>query len=332
MENQETQPPVFNQEETQQEDLQNQKNPGCVIAWLIVALIANAISLVYNGYLIRGTWASVVISLCSLTTLMSCVLLLKKQKGGFTLLVASAVINFFTNLALNNDINYKTVLGLFSPLIWYAIFQVKNKEGKKGWELLQEGLGFNRLKAVYIVYGILSVGTIIYTMPHKGYSSSTNDVSNWQTFTKNGCSISAPKMYKESYNANCIFFLVESPIDNSAISVIRLSENNPSYKMDEELSDLKTFKHSWAHSCAIDLNLRITDSTETENVCCVWFKGMLDNINIKGCFATKVIDDDCFLIQYYYSAILENRYKDNMERIINSLVVEDNSTGQIETE
>ena len=148
MENQETQPPVFNQEETQQEDLQNQKNPGCVIAWLIVALIANAISLVYNGYLIRGTWASVVISLCSLTTLMSCVLLLKKQKGGFTLLVASAVINFFTNLALNNDINYKTVLGLFSPLIWYAIFQVKNKEGKKGWELLQEGLGFNRLKAV----------------------------------------------------------------------------------------------------------------------------------------------------------------------------------------
>ena len=118
---------------------------GCVTAWLIYMIIANALSGLI--YIIAGdkvkeamqvdlTGINIVsMALLSFANVVFAVMLLKWQKMGFWGFVITSIAGVFVNLSIGLGVS-QSILGLIGIGILYAILQIP-KEKVSAWSELE---------------------------------------------------------------------------------------------------------------------------------------------------------------------------------------------------
>lgn len=125
--------------------MESKQRHGCVTAWLIFMIIANALSAL--AYLLMGdeiSEASVepipdsimfVLIGIGIANLIFAIMLLQWKRWAFFGIVGSSLVTLFINLSIGISIG-ASLLGLVGVGILYAILQIK-QEGKTAWENLE---------------------------------------------------------------------------------------------------------------------------------------------------------------------------------------------------
>jgi hypothetical protein len=115
---------------------------GCLTAYLIVMIIANALvglSYIFGGgafadYSNYPTWIILVLGIISFANVAGAVALFLWKKWGFYLFIASSLVVFVFNLIAGADI-MTSLLGLVGIAFLYGVLQIGTEN--KGWPQLE---------------------------------------------------------------------------------------------------------------------------------------------------------------------------------------------------
>lgn len=125
--------------------MESKQRHGCVTAWLIFMIIANAFSAI--SYLFMGDTISealpepvptpmlYALAIIGIANLVFAIMLLQWKKWAFWGFVVSGLITLGINLSIGIGIG-QSLLGLLGVGILYAILQI-NKDGKTAWANLE---------------------------------------------------------------------------------------------------------------------------------------------------------------------------------------------------
>lgn len=200
------------------------QRPGCVGAWLWLAVVMNLVSAIVYIVMMFGDMSrqltagiGVQAMLCILNVL-ACILLFRWIKNGFYLFVACSVTTAVIGIALIGTAPAAAIGAALSVLIWWAVLQAK-KDGVSAWSRLKGGWDWKHcrhLYQVFIVACLLVVGLMFVAMPwgtkaeESEYTSfedtlaleadsttaevAESDSIQWETFSDAGgtCSVEAP--------------------------------------------------------------------------------------------------------------------------------------------
>jgi hypothetical protein len=116
---------------------------GCLTAWLILMIIANAVTaLIYlfasemitDSFPDAPGWAFPVLAIFGIFNVVCSVALWQWKKWGFWGFLASAIVALFVNLSIGLGIG-QSLMGLIGIALLYGVLQI-GKE-KKGWTQLE---------------------------------------------------------------------------------------------------------------------------------------------------------------------------------------------------
>ncbi len=117
------------------------KRNGWLTAWLILIIIANAITLlIYLSGVASQVlgpmpgWFIAVAIVLSLFNVICVIALFRWKKWGFWGICVSAIIEFIVNISIGEAVGV-TILGLVGPLILFGLLHVGEKD--KGWPQLE---------------------------------------------------------------------------------------------------------------------------------------------------------------------------------------------------
>jgi len=118
---------------------------GCVTAWLIIIIIANAIvSLIYlfAGDMVADNFPGnisnsmlILLALLGIANVVFAILLLRWKKIGFWGFVISSILALIINLSIGLGIG-QSLFGLIGIAILYGVFQIK-KDNISAWANLE---------------------------------------------------------------------------------------------------------------------------------------------------------------------------------------------------
>jgi len=106
------------------------KRHGCVTTWLVLMLISNLFAV-----LINFNAGLSILAFLGLLGIVSTVFLFQWSKKGFFLFTLIAVVAFMLNLSYQVPIG-TALMGLFSPIVLWAIFQFKSND-VSAWDNLE---------------------------------------------------------------------------------------------------------------------------------------------------------------------------------------------------
>ena len=118
---------------------------GCLIAWLIIMIVANSIT--SFTYLINGeqllknspyhisSYHITLLALLAMANVIFAIMLFRWKKIGFYGFAATSIIAFGINLSIGLGI-VPSLLGFTGIIILYAVLQIK-KNGRSAWGLLE---------------------------------------------------------------------------------------------------------------------------------------------------------------------------------------------------
>ena len=127
------------------DNVDQKQRHGCVTAWLILMIIANAFAAV--SYLFMGNAISeslpvsipssviLLLGLVSIVNLIFAIMLFKWKKWAFWGFAATSIVALIINLSLGMGIG-RSLLGLLGIVILYAVLQIQ-KNGVKDWDNLE---------------------------------------------------------------------------------------------------------------------------------------------------------------------------------------------------
>lgn len=122
---------------------QTKSRHGCLTAWLVLMIIANAASgliYIFGGSTVRSTfpgapgWAFPALIVFSLVNLVCAIAIFQWKKWGFWGFCASSILVGFVNLSIGLGIG-TTLGGLIGLAILYGVLQIGNEN--KGWPQLE---------------------------------------------------------------------------------------------------------------------------------------------------------------------------------------------------
>ncbi len=149
------------------------QRPGCVSAWLWLAVVLNIasaimyISFMFLEYRQEEFLCFGAIVLLNILNVLACILLFRHIKNGFNLIAADAAALAVVATVLGTQATLAVAVAIVSVIIWWAVLQAK-KDGVSAWTRLKGGWDWKHcrhLYQVFIVAGLLVVGLTFVAMP-----------------------------------------------------------------------------------------------------------------------------------------------------------------------
>jgi hypothetical protein len=142
---------------------------GCITAWLWVAIIANigmAIFYAVSMFSAYSTEMALGFGICSIfgvINVLGAILLMRWNKTGFYLFLASSLICEVVNVFVLKMSAATAISSVFAIVIWWAILQTK-KDGVSAWSQLETGWDYKHTRHLYQVFSVVGIALFVLTL------------------------------------------------------------------------------------------------------------------------------------------------------------------------
>lgn len=155
---------------------------GCVSAWLWVALVVNALLIIFYGIAMFGMDTredALGFGLCSIgaaVNVLGALLLLRWNKIGFYMMAICSILAIAINIFVLNMEPVAMIGSLFAVVIWWAILQIKSN-GVSAWSQLSSGWEGKKNQTFYWIFGILI--SLLFVLTLVAFRNAGESTSNY---------------------------------------------------------------------------------------------------------------------------------------------------------
>lgn len=140
---------------------------GCISFWLWIAIVANIGMSIFYAVTMFSSYSKEMalgLGICSIlgaVNVLSAILLLRWNKIGFYMMMASSIMTIVVNLCVLKTEPIAAIGSLIAILIWWAILQMK-KKGVSAWSQLRSGWDVKHCRHLYQLFA--GVGGVLFLL------------------------------------------------------------------------------------------------------------------------------------------------------------------------
>lgn len=140
---------------------------GCISFWLWIAIVANIGMSIFYAVTMFSAYSKEMalgLGICSIlgaVNVLSAILLLRWNKIGFYMMMASSIMTIVVNLCVLKTEPIAAIGSLIAILIWWAILQMK-KKGVSAWSQLRSGWDVKHCRHLYQLFA--GVGGVLFLL------------------------------------------------------------------------------------------------------------------------------------------------------------------------